>query len=104
MPVDGAAIAASVLSGLGLMALVGWGLTRRQPAADWTAWSAAFYLPVANLALLYPAIAARALFTPEHNLYAPLAGLGVLLARAAAPAPPRQALAAGAGGGGVRLG
>jgi hypothetical protein len=43
-------------------------------------WSVAFYLPVSNLLALYPAIAGQWLFTPEHNLYAPLAGLAVLIA------------------------
>jgi len=60
-----------------------WGLTRRGPVADWTAWTVAFYLPVANLMPLYPAIAGQALFTPEHNLYAPMAGVGALIALAA---------------------
>jgi hypothetical protein len=60
--------------------LAAWGLTRRGAAADWTAWSVVFYLPAANLVALYPAIAERALFAPEHNLYAPMAGLGVLAA------------------------
>lgn len=70
--------------GAGLLALLtaatgaAWGLSRHDAVADWTAWTVAFYLPVANLIALYPAIADRALFTPEHNLYAPLAGLGVL--------------------------
>jgi tetratricopeptide (TPR) repeat protein len=60
------------------LALVGWGLSRRAPTGDWTAWTATWYLPVANVLAIYPAIADRALFTPEHNLYAPLGGLGVL--------------------------
>jgi len=60
------------------LVLVAWGLSRRGPIGNWTAWTAAWYLPVSNLVALYPAIADRALFTPEHNLYAPLAGLGML--------------------------
>lgn len=56
------------------------GLSRRGRVGDWSAWSIAFYAPVSNLLPLYPAIAQRALFTPEHNLYAPLAGIGLLLA------------------------
>jgi tetratricopeptide (TPR) repeat protein len=60
--------------------LVLWGLCRgTRPVAGWTLWAAVFYLPVANLLPLYPAIAAYALFTPEHNLYVPLAGIAVLI-------------------------
>lgn len=84
------------------VALLLIGLGRRGAVGDWSAWVAAFYLPVANLVPLYPAIAARALFTPEHNLYAPLAGLGVLAAigvmrlAAAIPSPlARGAIVAG---------
>ena len=84
-------IAAGLIALTASAAVAGWGLSRRGAAADWTAWTIAFYLPVANLLALYPAIADRALFTPEHNLYAPLAGLGVLAAigveRAAALVP-----------------
>ncbi len=61
-----------------VLVLVVWGLSRRGAAADWTAWSVAFYLPVSNLLALYPAISPQALFTPEHNLYASLAGLAAL--------------------------
>lgn len=75
----------------------------RSAVGDWTAWTAAFYLPIANVLALYPAIADRALFTPEHNLYAPLAGLGVLAGIGAArvgsvlaPRLRRAALAASA--------
>jgi hypothetical protein len=77
---DGALALAVGFAALGAgVTLAIWGLTRRGPAADWSAWSIAFYLPVANLLALYPAIADRVLFTPEHNLYAPLAGLAVLI-------------------------
>jgi tetratricopeptide (TPR) repeat protein len=41
-------------------------------------WIVCFYLPAANLIPIYPAIADWALFTPEHNLYVPLAGLALL--------------------------
>jgi len=47
---------------------------------DWCAWILVFYLPVANIVPLYPDIADRWLFTPEHSLYAPLAGMAVLIA------------------------
>jgi protein O-mannosyl-transferase len=84
-------------------ALVAYGLSRRAAVSDWVAWSAAFYLPAANAWAIYPDIAGRALFVPEHNLYAPLAGIGMLLALAAArlmercPRLPARAWAAAAG-------
>ncbi len=81
-----ASAAADLLALAALLAAVALsvaGLTRRGLVGDWTAWTLAFYLPVANLIPVYPAIAARAVFTPEHNLYAPLAGVGVLIALAA---------------------
>lgn len=81
VPVPG--LAAALVAVL-LAAAAGWGLTRRGPVGDWTGWTLAFYFPVSNLLALYPAIADRALFTPEHNLYAPLAGIAVLVGRAAA--------------------
>lgn len=85
---------------LGALLLAAVGLRARGARGDWSAWAFLLYLPVSNLVPLYPAIANRALFTPEHNLYVPLAGLGVLLGLAAArvaarvsgPAP-RRALA-----------
>lgn len=78
LPVDGTQLAIGLLvCGLALGAMAR-GLSRRSPVGDWSAWTGAFYLPVANVIALYPAIADRALFTPEHNLYAPLAGIGVL--------------------------
>jgi hypothetical protein len=66
---------------------------RRDAIGMWSVWTGVFYLPAANLIVIYPALAGRALFVPEHNMYAPLAGLGVLgaialergLRRAAAP-------------------
>ena len=78
LPLTGWQIAVGLLILFAAGACAAWGLSRRGAVADWTAWTVAFYLPVANLIALYPAIADRALFTPEHNLYAPLAGLGVL--------------------------
>jgi Tfp pilus assembly protein PilF len=73
---------------LGLFALAAvavaalWGVRQRGPSGLWSAWTVAFYLPAANLFAIYPAIATRALFSPEHNLYAPLAGIGMLAALA----------------------
>ena len=78
LPSEGSAVASGLLALAAALALAAWGLTRRGAPGDWTAWTVAFYLPVANLVALYPAIADRAVFTPEHNLYAPLAGLAVL--------------------------
>jgi len=52
---------------------------RAGPVGDWAVWSVALYLPVANLVPLYPDIVGTALFVPEHNLYAPMAGIAVLL-------------------------
>jgi predicted TPR repeat methyltransferase len=73
---DAAAVTVAFVAAAGAV----WGLSRRGPGGDWTAWSLAFYLPVANVVPLYPAIADTWLFTPEHNLYAPLAGIAVLAA------------------------
>jgi protein O-mannosyl-transferase len=86
LPAGPPALAVGLLALAAALALSAWGLTRRGAAGDWTAWTVAFYLPAANVVALYPAIADRALFTPEHNLYAPLAGLGVLAAMATARA------------------
>ena len=78
-------LSASTLAAAAALAIVAgavvasaWGLSKRGSIGDWTAWTLAFYLPVANLLPLYPAIAQRAVFTPEHNLYAPIAGLAAL--------------------------
>jgi hypothetical protein len=103
LPASAAAIAVGVLALALALAAVVWGLSRRDGVGEWTAWSAAFYLPAANVVAIYPGIAAQALFTPEHNLYAPLAGLGVLAAVAgrrllATVSPPaRRAVLVGAG-------
>lgn len=86
MLADGSAVVLALLVCLGSA----WGMRRGARYADWVAWSVAFYLPVANLVALYPAIADRWLFTPEHNLYAPLAGLAVIIAGAVARAPARR--------------
>ncbi|MEO8604303.1 MAG: tetratricopeptide repeat protein [bacterium] len=80
LPDDGAAIALGLLALLAALTAAGCGAMRRGPVGWWSAWTLAFVLPVANLVVLYPAIAGRALFTPEHNLYVPLAGIGMLVA------------------------
>jgi hypothetical protein len=50
------------------------------------------YAPVSGIVPVYPAIADRALFTPEHFLYLPLLGLAPLaVALAARTVPPRAA-------------
>ena len=101
LPTAPPAIALGLLVLAVALALSAWGLTRRAAVGDWTAWTLVFYLPAANLIALYPAIADRALFTPEHNLYAPLAGVGILAAlgtvRVAAALSPRGRRAAWAG-------
>ncbi len=103
LPGSPGALALGLLALAGALALAGRGLARPGAVGDWTAWTSAFYLPVANLLPLYPAIADRTLFTPEHNLYAPLAGLGALAGIGArrvgaqlAPAVRRAALVASA--------
>jgi len=48
------------------------------------------YGPVSGVVPVYPAIADRALFTPEHFLYLPLVGLVPLVAGALAPLLPRR--------------
>ena len=83
LPAAPLALSVGVLALLAMLSIAAWGLSRRGAVGDWSAWTCAFYLPVANLLALYPDIADRALFTPEHNLYAPLAGLGVLAGLAA---------------------
>jgi hypothetical protein len=92
LPQTPAAIAFGPVALLSAIGCAAYGLSRRGAAADWTAWTVAFYLPVANLIALYPALADRALFTPEHNLYAPLAGVGMLVARSAERAAARGPL------------
>jgi tetratricopeptide (TPR) repeat protein len=87
------AVAVGLIVLASALALTVYGARRRDAVGMWTAWTAAFYLPAANLIAIYPVLAGRALFMPEHNLYAPLAGLGLLSAlgieagrrRAAAP-------------------
>jgi hypothetical protein len=54
------------------------------------------YLPGAGIVPVYPAIADRWLFAPEHFLYVPLAGLAPLVAGAVATAPAPRGLVAGA--------
>lgn len=76
--------------GLALAAAVGLGLRRSTVTSTWTAWAAVFYLPIANFVPLYGAIAGRALFTPEHNLYLPIAGLAVLAAAGSFAAAERR--------------
>ena len=48
------ALAAGLLVLMAALALMGWGLAQRGAVGDWTAWTVAFYLPVANLLALYP--------------------------------------------------
>jgi hypothetical protein len=80
---------AAALAGLAVLA-------RRTPAGGFfLAIAILAYAPVAGVVPIYPAIAHRALFTPEHFLYLPLLGLVPLLVDAAATAwPPRTAHAA----------
>ncbi len=100
LPATAAAIAvgATVLIAAGAVSCAG--VMRRGPIGVWSAWALLFYLPVANLIAIYPGIAGRALFTPEHNLYAPLAGAALvgaesmrLLLRRSAPSWRRAAVA-----------
>jgi tetratricopeptide (TPR) repeat protein len=83
LPAGPLALAVGVLALTAMLGITAWGLSRRGAVGDWSAWTGAFYLPVANLLALYPDIVDRALFTPEHNLYAPLAGFGMLAGLAA---------------------
>ncbi len=54
----------------------------RDPTLTRYCWfaTAILYLPASNLVPVYPAIAARWVFTPEHFMYAPLAALAPLVA------------------------
>ena len=69
-------------------------LARRAPAG-WLflAIAVVAYAPVSGVVPVYPAIASRALFTPEHFLYLPLLGLAPLVvgfvARATSPSAAR---------------
>jgi tetratricopeptide (TPR) repeat protein len=71
-----------------LVTALGFGLVwlaRRLPSGLFLlALAALAYLPGSGLIPVYPAIADRALFTPEHFLYLPLLGLAPLAAAAAA--------------------
>src|SRR4030095_481572 len=51
------------------------------------------YIPVSGVVPVYPAIAQRALFTPEHFLYLPLLGLAPLIVGSGALAWPPSAAA-----------
>src|SRR5262249_10827474 len=86
------AVAGGLISLAAALTLAAWGVSQRGVAADYTAWTIAFYLPAANLVAVYPAIADRALFTPEQNLYAPLAGIALLIGLAVEPARARLPL------------
>ncbi len=67
-------------------------VARRVPAGGFfVALAALAYAPVSGVVPVYPAIADRALFTPEHFLYLPLLGLAPLTAAALAEAWPRRA-------------
>ncbi|MDX2169142.1 MAG: tetratricopeptide repeat protein [Deltaproteobacteria bacterium] len=90
LPSGGAANAVGLVVLASAIALAGHGARRRDAIGMWTAWTASFYLPAANLIAIYPALAGRALFMPEHNLYAPLAGLGLLVGLALARATARS--------------
>lgn len=75
----------------GTLVLAALGLRARGTRGDWAAWAVLFYLPVSNLLPFHQALTGRALVVPEHNLYVPLAGLGVLLGLAAAALAARVA-------------
>ncbi len=90
-PAQATAALAFATVGLAALGLGVYGATRRGPVGDWSAWTLLFVLPVSNLVPIYPGIATRALFTPEHNLYSPLAGIGVLLGLTGAGLAPRFA-------------
>lgn len=68
------------------------GAARRAPAG-WLFFAVAClaYAPVSGVLPIYPAIADRALFTPEHFLYLPLLGLAPLAVGFVAQAWPRPA-------------
>ena len=58
-----------------------YGAARRVPGGWlWLAIAVAAYAPLSGLIPIYPAIADRALFMPEHFLYLPLLGLAPLVA------------------------
>jgi hypothetical protein len=82
-----------------LLAGLAWAARGLRSGWFFLALAALAYLPVSGIVPVYPAIAARALFTAEHFLYLPLLGLAPLVAGAAAtrmPRPRARALLAGA--------
>ena len=68
-------------------------VARRAPAGSlFAAIAVLAYAPVSGVVPVYPAVASRALFTPEHFLYLPLLGLAPLVVGFVAHAtPPRAA-------------
>jgi hypothetical protein len=83
----GTTLAAWSAMGAGLLALLL--LARRAPGgALLLALAALSYAPVSGIVPVYPAIAARALFTAEHFLYLPLVGLVPLAVGALATRRP----------------
>ena len=79
-----------------LALLAGLVLLARRAPAGWLFLAIALlaYAPVSGIVPVYPAIATRALFTPEHFLYLPLLGLVPLVIGFVARAwPPRAAAA-----------
>jgi hypothetical protein len=79
-----------------LALLTGLVLLARRAPAGWLFLAIALlaYAPVSGVVPVYPAIATRALFTPEHFLYLPLLGLAPLIVGSVALAwPPRAAVA-----------
>ncbi|RMD82450.1 MAG: tetratricopeptide repeat protein [Candidatus Dadabacteria bacterium] len=73
----GALVAAAIL------AAIVW-FTRQPTLARFCVFAAALvYVPASNLIPVYPAIASRWVFTPEHFMYAPLAALAPLAAAVA---------------------
>jgi hypothetical protein len=75
--------AAAALGAWGAFALVAFGLclAARRVRGGWLllALTVLSYLPASGVVPVYPKIAARAVFTPEHFLYLPLLGLTPLL-------------------------
>lgn len=80
-PVEGWTVAGTVLA-WAVLATIAAGIVRTARRIEggllWPALAAATYAPVSGLLPIYPQIADRALFTPEHALYLPLLGLAPL--------------------------
>jgi hypothetical protein len=85
-------LALAAWAGVALVAATLLALAHRVPGGPvFLAFAVLAYAPVSNVVPVHPAIADRALFTPEHFLYLPLLGLAPLVVGELAAAVPARA-------------